>query len=146
MSQGISIRTAGQERLGRFLSCLRNADVHEVLESIGALVVSQTQERIVREKAAPDGTAWPDLDPNYAARKKKGSLLELEGDLRDSIVAAVSGEQVEVGTNLIYAATHQFGDADRKIPQREFLGLSNDNLDAVERVLADFLNDLVRSS
>jgi phage gpG-like protein len=40
-----------------------------------------------------------------------------------------------VGTNLIYGATHQFGDEERGIPARPYLGLSDDDRRAVVRVL-----------
>ena len=54
---------------------------------------------------------------------------------------AISGASVEVGSNLVYAATHQFGDPDRRIPARPYLGLSADDERDIEalknRVVAD---------
>lgn len=133
----------GFERIDALIARLANPDFDPLLDALGALVVSQTEERITQEKAAPDGTAWPELSERYAKRKKKGSgILELEGDLRDSLVYLVSGQTVEVGSNLIYAATHQFGDEDRGIPQREFLGISDENEEAINELIDDWFEQL----
>jgi len=43
------------------------------------------------------------------------------GNLRNSITRNVSGNSVEVGTDLIYGATHQFGSENGDIPARPFL-------------------------
>lgn len=37
-----------------------------------------------------------------------------------------------VGTNKIYAATHQFGDPNRNIPERSFLELTDGDLDDIK--------------
>ena len=125
----VSVEAKGFSRLDLLIGRLMDPYWDPLLDSIGALVVSQTEERIVRTKAAPDGTKWPELSPDYAKRKKKGGgILELSGDLRDSLVHLVTGKtSVAIGTNLIYGATHQFGDPRRNIPQREFLGISPEN-------------------
>jgi len=122
----VSVEALGLDRLHGLVARLLDLDFNPLLDAIGALVVSQTETRIAQTKASPSGTAWPSLSPDYAKHKKKGGgILELSGDLRDSLVHLVTGKSsVEVGTNLIYAATHQFGDPRRNIPQREFLGLS----------------------
>jgi phage virion morphogenesis protein len=121
----VSVRAEGFSWVDLLVSRLLNLDFNPLFDGIGALVEAQTKERVKSTKTAPDGTKWPELSPAYEQRKKKGGgILELEGDLRDSLVHLVSGASVEVGTNLAYAATHQFGDARRGIPQREFLGLS----------------------
>jgi phage virion morphogenesis protein len=135
----ISVSADGFERIDAMLSRLVNPDFTELLESIGGMVETQTDVRIKTQKASPDGTKWPELSPEYKKRKKKGGILELEGDLRISIVSLVTGQtSVEVGTNLVYAATHQFGDPSRNIPQREFLGLSPDNEEAINRLLEEW--------
>lgn len=48
-------------------------------------------------------------------------ILMDRGQLRQSISMDVNNMQVVVGTNLKYAATHQFGDEDRGIPDRPYL-------------------------
>ena len=67
-----------------------------------------------------------------------------EGHLDDSIQFLVTGDSVETGSNLVYAAPHQFGLAERNIPERPFLGLSADNegelLTEVDRFLDQVVN------
>jgi len=135
----INVEMRGLNRVEELVARLLRPDFDPLLDAIGGLVVSQTEERITQTKAAPDGTAWPALSPAYAKRKKKGGgILELEGDLRDSLVHLVTGDNVEVGTNLVYGATHQFGDDSRGIPQREFLGLSPDNEEAINGLIDEW--------
>jgi phage virion morphogenesis protein len=133
----VSVKAEGFSRLDLLIGRLANPDFTPLLDSIGALVVSQTETRITKTKAAPDGTKWPELNEAYSKRKKKGGgILELEGDLRDSLVHLVTGKTaVVIGTNLVYAATHQFGDPRRNIQQREFLGISPENEEAISGLI-----------
>lgn len=110
------------ERLGAI-------DRRGLLEQLGGVVEAQTVRRIREEKEAPDGSAWPEWSEPYARRRHGGhSLLEGEGDLATSIHFALQGnDTVVIGSNLIYAATHQEGDSRRNIPARPYLGLSADN-------------------
>ncbi len=133
----VSVKAEGFSRLDLLIGRLANPDFTELMESIGAMVETQTDVRLKSTKTAPDGTAWPALNPAYKKRKKTdGGILQLEGDLRKSIVSLVTGGlSVEIGTNLVYAATHQFGDPRRNIPQREFLGLSPENEEAISGLI-----------
>ena len=45
------------------------------------------------------------------------------------------------GTNLIYAATHHYGDPGRNIPARPFLSVSDDARQAIIRTLLDHLGE-----
>lgn len=107
------------------------------------------------------GRAWPELSPAYARQRMKRverarrrrrviprapmasplPLLRRDGYLMNSIKVKVSvkGRYVLVGTNKIYARTHQFGDASRGIPQREFLYIT----EAEGGELADLMFDQV---
>lgn len=134
---GLHVRLEGLEQLQPFFDRLRGVDLRPLNVRLGALVASQSEERIATGKRSPEGDAWAALSEGYAARKRKGGILELEGDLRDSIVSLVSGGTVEVGTNLVYAATHQYGDEDRGIAERAFLGLSGaDEAELSELIVA----------
>lgn len=127
------------EQLGRF-------DRKQLLDVIGGTVESQTRLRIDDEKFAPDGTQWPNWLDSYAKTRHGGhSLLEGEGDLLDSIGYAVyfGSDEVEVGSNLVYAATHDQGDEDRGIVQRQFLGLSDDNRDELDEIVDRFIDSLI---
>jgi phage virion morphogenesis protein len=124
----LHIDLSGIERLQQKLDKLGRFSRRELLDVVGATVESQTRRRITDEKSSPQGEAWSKWSDRYARRRHGGhSLLQGQGDLLDSIGYAVGADEVEIGSNLIYAATHQFGDADRNIPERAYLGLSTDN-------------------
>ena len=92
---------------------------------------------------APDGTAWEGLDPEYAARKPRRAdqILVLDAVLRDTLAGNVSGDGLDFGSPMIYSATHQFGDPERGIPARPFLGLSDDDDSEILRLAAEHLED-----
>jgi len=117
----------------------------ELLESVGALVESQTRRRIQEEKESPEGEAWEAWSERYAATRHGGnSLLQGEGDLLDSIQYLAGDDEVEVGSNLVYAATHQYGDPGRGIPARPYLGLSDEDEQEIDELIRDFAGDLTR--
>lgn len=135
----MSVAIRPSVRLTRRLEDLRKrveTGFPHLLDALGAEVASQAQRRIREEKAAPDGTPWVPWSARHAATRHGGhGLLMGEGDLDDSIQHFLSGpETVVIGSPLVYAATHQFGDEGRGIPARPFLGYSAGNerdLDAV---------------
>lgn len=130
-------------RLAGRLDKLAQLDVAPLLEGIGAEVESQTRRRISVDKASPSGQAWPDWSAEYAATRHSGhSLLQGEGHLLSSITHQVDGSAVLVGSPLVYAATHQFGDEARGIEQREFLGLQGQDYEDVVALIEDYLQEL----
>jgi hypothetical protein len=71
----------------------------ETYDRIGSLVTGQTQQRIATDKAAPDGARWRGWSPAYGATRHAGqSLLQAEGDLRDSIQQVIEGDELRVGS------------------------------------------------
>jgi phage virion morphogenesis protein len=103
--------------------------------------------RIETDKKSPDGIAWPAWTERYKATRHAGhKLLEGEGDLLGSIESVVGTDEVEIGSNLIYAATHQAGDADRNIPARTYLGLSGDDEADLEQVIDEFFRNVLKKS
>jgi phage virion morphogenesis protein len=127
------------------LDKLAGLDFSDVLDNIGALVESQVRRRLSEEKAGPDGADWADWSDRYAKTRHGGhDILRGEGDLIDSIDHQVSGNEVEIGSNLIYAATHQFGDPDRNIPERPYLGLSSENEADIEADIVAWLEEVIR--
>jgi phage virion morphogenesis protein len=115
-------------------------DMYAVADAIGEMIVGQTKERIATEKTAPDGTAWAPWSTRYRkTRNNSNSLLVGEGNpgLMESIANYTRGSTIEVGTNLIYGATHQFGRDG--IPAREYLGLSTKNEAEIEELVADVI-------
>ena len=165
MSSAIQITMPDANAIELHYSSLMSSDNQEkLLRAIAFMVEQQTVRRIHRTKTGPDGYRWTPWDYKYAERvataqtraeskRNKGrkasgphhTLLEDTGSLRDSITSLVhvSYATVEVGSNLRYAATHQYGDADRGIPARPFLGLDESNKQALDRLVVNFLKGLL---
>lgn len=148
---GLALRTdfSDLDRLQTRLDRLAKADRSQLLEDLGAVLESSTRARIQSEKSGPDGEPWPDWSPAYAETRHGGhSLLSADGGLLNSIRSDVRGDEVEVGTNLVYGAVHQFGGAevDMPIPARPYLGVSaqdeSDMLAVADEWLDELLGDL----
>lgn len=126
------------------LRALAEAAKGELLDTIGESMESQAAERF-ETKAGPDGTRWPQWSASYKPRAARGggSLLLRGGDLRGSITHEAQGDEVAVGSNLIYAAVHQYGFVKKRIPARPYLGVGNQDLEdlrvEVEAFVADAL-------
>jgi len=62
-------------------------------------------------QTSPDGVPWAPLSPGYLRRKKKNrdKILVLDGRLSRNLVNQVQGDELLFGTNIQYAAIHQFG-------------------------------------
>ena len=116
-------------------------DLTPVMREIGGMLVASTLDRFERG-TAPDGSDW---QKSARAEAEHGQTLIDTGRLRDSITHRASNDAVEVGTNVIYAAIHQFGgriEAKKKnrkavtMPARPFLGLSHGDREAIVRLVS----------
>lgn len=160
---GLDINLHDIDRLNALMDRVQALDdhYHELLESLGATVESQTRRRIEEEQTAPDGTPWPAWSSGYAAtRHGNQNLLQNEGHLLDSLHYVVGVDDVRIETNLIYAAIHQFGGTIKpkngphlvfslgeqtvftkevNLPARPFMGLSDEDIDEIEQTLSNFL-------
>ena len=129
----INIEAHGLERLHERLNRFTGTNLSMLHDALGSEIEDQTRRRISDEKQSPEGSRdWDDWSEDYAPTRHQGqSLLQGEGDLLDSITYQISGNQIEVGTNLVYAAIHQFGGAEvgNNIFASPFLGISSDNED-----------------
>ncbi len=140
MGVRIDIRAAGAERIQAALDKLaaRLTAMRGPLEEIGAALEASTALRF-EDQSGPDGIAWAPLSSVSRARGREGGvILSDTGRLGDSMTRRADDRQVEVGTNVIYAGTHQFGAARGAfgatagggpipwgdIPARPFIGIS----------------------
>jgi len=98
-----------RRQLGDLIGALTNPG--HALRSIGEELQRTTQDRFdPGQKKAPDGTPWARNSPVTIARKGRDNPLYERGILQGSIRYQLSGARgVEVGTNLVYGAAHQFG-------------------------------------
>lgn len=74
-------------------------------DELGQSLIVSTQQRFLKE-AGPDGVPWK---PSKRAKRKGGKTLRLTNRLFQSISKQVSDQGLEVGTDVAYAAIHQFG-------------------------------------
>ena len=119
----------------------RGEDLAPAMRSVGELILNSARARFDSE-TAPDGSPWAPLAPRTVARKKRnaGKILTERGFLRGTLaVGRANADGVEVGSPLVYAATHQFGRG--PIPARPFLGLSAEDERDVRDEIADFVED-----
>lgn len=145
MGAAFIIETTGARAIEARLAGLQHAfgDIEPLMAGIGLYLEGATIDRFDREQA-PDGAGW---SKSIRARVDGGKTLSDSGQLRGSITSEASSSEVRVGTNKIYAGTHQFGATIRaksapflmfnlpgglglrkvkevEIPARPFLGLS----------------------
>lgn len=81
------------------------ADMRAPLEEVGAVLVANTQMRF-ETSTGPGGTPWKQ---SLRVKLFGGQTLRESGRLMGSFVHQVVGNTVEWGSNVIYAAIHQFG-------------------------------------
>jgi len=161
--------------LGRVQAVLRRAgdrlaDCTPLMRDVGASLVQSTRERFDTQ-TDPDGRRWRALAADtvidrlggvgrvytkrmqFRAKARRGMasmrILFRAGHLRASITARPAADRVEVGTNMVYGAIHQFGGAAGRgrrvtIPARPYLGLSVADADRVEGLVQDYLREVLR--
>ena len=131
-----------------------------VMRAIGVGLVGSTHMRFVTQTDS-DGQAWQALNAGYAEDKRNSRILTESGRLRNSINARASNDEVLVGTDVIYAAAHQFGativpvrathlwfriggnliKADSvTLPARPFLGISSDDEAMIAETVFGFVS------
>ena len=138
--------------VSRVLSRLLLTDTkrRSMLHQLGRQAVEQTQYRFIEQKS-PIGVPW---QPSKRALKNpsKPTLLD-SGSLLNSIDYFISGDGFEVGSDLPYAATMNFGAKKGQfgamrngtpipwgdIPARPFLGVSAEHRVKMTDVISKFL-------
>lgn len=144
------------------LRSMKNVDKAGVMNAIAEGLRTSTIERFGRQET-PEGTKW---QPSIRATQKGGKSLILSSALRTSIKAESDSTGAAIGTNLVYAATHQFGDertiraknskylrfqiGDKwvnvpsvsvNIPARPFLGISQEDEEEIREILEEILKE-----
>ncbi len=103
---GIGLTVTGGDS---FLKAMRGiedpAARKELFSEIGSYLESSTQQRFIDE-AGPDGKPWKQ---SLRAKDDEGQTLRDTGRLFGSITNNATENQVEVGSNVIYARIHQLG-------------------------------------
>lgn len=131
-------------------------DLSPAMDRIGSMLVSSVLHRFETGQG-PAGVPWK---PSIRARVQGGQTLIDSGRLRASITYIPGPSSVEVGTNAIYAAIHQFGGTIHAksaphltfkiggrfvskdhvtIPPRPFLGIDEGDRAEIANILRDHL-------
>lgn len=140
-------------------------DLPGLLDDIGASVAGAARHRF-ETNVDPEGEPWePSASAwNNSTSEERGRTLVGRGHLRDSITHQVSGDEVAIGTNVVYGAIHQFGGkiepkagshlvfkiggafikvSSVELPARPYLGLSGDDREEVLAQAEDWLADAI---
>lgn len=160
---GITIRVEGEvAALQQRLSQLANINLRGVNLALSEALRISTIERF-QSKKDPDGRRWT---PSIRAISEGGETLTKDSYLKNSIKSEASSSGFAVGTNIEYAATHQFGDEGRviraknsknlkfkiagkwrsvkqvkvEIPKRAFLGISEDDMQEIRSTVESVIS------
>ena len=134
-------------------SMLRKADnLEPAMADIGEMLLLSHQERNAKQQA-PDGTPWAELSQTTQKIKPRHqtSPLRLNDILLNQLLYQANDSGLEFGSNMIYAAMHQFGGTtapnsmipNKEIPARPFIGLSADDEAMVIETVEDYLLGLM---
>lgn len=104
----------------------RMADPSPVMLAISEALAAQTADNFASQ-SGPLGK-WPPLKSKRKGRGTNPQLLQHTGHLRDSINPTHSRNTAAIGTNVVYAAIHQFGGA-INMPARSQLSYFKQNKD-----------------
>lgn len=126
---------------------LSSSEERNILSGIGAEIETQTEERFEKQKDV-SGNKWKDISQKtreyYNKKGIKGSILSRTRQLRDTIESQINNSQLLTGAVKVYAAAHNFGDDARNIPQREFLGLNEENIRDIEDIVNSYLENSIK--
>ncbi|MBB6214065.1 phage virion morphogenesis protein [Anaerosolibacter carboniphilus] len=158
-----SIRLEGDvARLTKTLKNMENTDFKGINQAIAESLRTTTRERF-KDQKSPSGKEWK---KSIRAREQGGTTLSDSARLKNSIRSKSDESSAAVGTNTIYARTHQFGDKRTiraktknglkirvggkwftkkqvtiRVPERPFLGISNEDTKEIQSILEDALRD-----
>jgi phage virion morphogenesis protein len=131
------------DTLNQLMTKTRN--LQPALAQVGEYLLESHQARFQLE-VAPDGTPWAPLAPETLVRKKgEDRILQEQGTLRDTLSYDASTTELIFGSNLEYAATHQFGRENEGIEARPFIGIVDgpwqDNVEILS-ILREYLESV----
>lgn len=160
------IRVDGDfRRLRSAIRSLENFDYSALNEAVGDVIITSTAMRF-REEKDPKGRRWK---KSIRAQNEGGQTLTNNSDLKTSIRSKVTDEGVAVGTDKVYAGTHQDGgrftiraknkpylkfryngkwiskrEVNIKMPKRQFLGINQEDLAEIKATMEDAVRGHVR--
>lgn len=125
-------------------------DLSPAYKVIGEDLVESTKQRFASGQG-PDGVSWAENSPVTIDRKGRNKPLVDEGSLAEQISYAITGDILEIGSSMEYAAMQQFGGKKSEfpalwgdIPARPFLGISPEDEANILSTIEEFLTDSIR--
>lgn len=99
---------AAQDAINQYVQVL--GDPKPLFRDIGEYLDIAHRQRF-EDQVSPDGVKWKELSPGYLKNKKrnKNKILVLDDNLNKTLRPQVYDDELLFGTNLPYAAIHQFG-------------------------------------
>lgn len=122
------------------------AQSDDVIQIVATILRDSAKERFIT-KQDPQGKPWEDLKPStvkhkekYGVRSNAMNILVNHGDLgRNIIYQILNNHSAKVGSTQWYGNFHQQGTS--KMPQRAFLGVSDDDNATIREALNEFLEE-----
>ena len=142
----VRVDISDQNEIIKRLERISPPDLTPAFMAIGETHLATVQERFERE-TDPYGKRWTLRKTPLRGRGRQGDprrkLLFLTGRLRNSLIYKASPTDVVIGTNLIYAATHQFGRG--AIPARPYLDITERDAVRYVAILVEYIEFLLES-
>lgn len=118
----------------------RTSNLTPVMKTIGEIVRGSVVRNFEQERE-PSGKRW---QPSLRALIGGGKTLTDRAILRNSINVKAGRDRVAVGTNVVYAAIHQFGGKAGRghkvnLPARPFLGVRDEDWPEIKASVLDYL-------
>ncbi|HCJ70647.1 phage virion morphogenesis protein [Agrobacterium pusense] len=138
-------------------------DLLPVYKNIGVYETQSTKRRFITE-TDPDGVPWQDLNELYATTKKGPGKLRGETRELSAIIYQAANDNVEIGSEVIYARIHNEGGVIRPknasalvfsmggqtfkvksvtMPKRQFLGFSDEDIVEIQAIIQDHFLDAI---
>lgn len=124
---------------------LEHVDTRLMFGEIGSQLASSVAQRF-KDGVDPDGNPW---EPSERAKREGGKTLVDHEVLKSSITYNAYTDSVEVGSNMVYAAIHQFGGKTGRnhattLVARPFLGINADDEDEIEGIVDNFYRSVMK--
>lgn len=140
MSASMSL-TGQNEPLRRFLELERRAqNLAGFFDELGQYLVSEYQTNL-QLGISPTGENWGRDNPSHRAVAENGQTLIDHGHLLRSMTHLFSATELQVGTNVVYAAIHQLGGISaqgHEVDARPWMGWKQAYTDEAQEILQAF--------
>jgi len=123
----------------------RLRDTESLMDEIGSYAATAARRRF-ETNIGPDDEEWT---PSGRALAQSGRTLVDRGHLRDSVTHLASPTEAVIGSNVVYAAIHQFGGKAGRglkttMPSRPYLGLSVEDEAEIHDIVLDWMRGAVQ--